>query len=202
MPRKPFLMKHIKRTRVKGREYLYFRTGQFNAKGNEILAPLPPADDLAGFGSAYASFMAARTRREQMQSELTVSGLCDLYEKSAHHRRLSQGTQRLYGFGLAYLRKMLPTAPAGLLERSDVALLIDGRAETPGAANSLLRTINAVYKWGRERGHVANDPGKDVPPLEIGEHQPWPQHVLDAALASEARHRSGSRHHRVRSRAT
>lgn len=175
---------HIKRSTAKGKEYLYFRTGQFNAKGKEILAPLPPAGD-PGFGDSYASFLGARTKRERQGAELSVSMLIDLYERSPKFRKLSDGTQRLYGFGLAHLRKMLPTAPAALLDRTDIARLVDGKADTPGAANSLLRTINAMYRWARERGHVANDPGKDVPEFDTGEHQPWPQHVLDAALASD-----------------
>lgn len=178
------LLPHIKRTKAKGKEYLYFRTGKKDAKGKEILGRLPPAGD-PGFGDSYASFLAARTRRERLGSELSVPKLCDLYERSQKFRGLAKGTQRLYCFGLDYFRKMLPTAPAALIERSDIAQLIDGRAETPGAANSLLRTINAMYKWARERGHVSNDPGKDVPVFDLGEHEPWPQHVLDAALASD-----------------
>lgn len=175
---------HIKRSTAKGKEYLYFRTGQTGANGNEILAKLPPAGD-PGFGDSYASYLAARTKRERQGSELTVPALCDLYERSQKHKGLSHGTQRLYGFGLAHFRKMLPTAPAALIDRTDIARLVDGKADTPGAANSLLRTINAMYKWARERGHVANDPGKDVPEFDTGEHEPWPQHVLDAALASD-----------------
>jgi integrase len=175
---------YIKRSTAKGKEYLYFRTGQMNAKGKEILAPLPPARD-PGFGSSYASYLSARTKRERAGAELTVTDLCALYERSPKFRALAPGTQRLYGFGLTYFRKMLPTAPAGLLERSDIALLVDGRADQPGAANSLLRTINAMYKWARERGHVTNEPGKDIPELAGGEHAPWPRPILDAALASE-----------------
>lgn len=182
MRRKSLL--HVKRSTAKGREYLYFRTGQFNAKGKEILAPLPPAKD-PGFGDSYASFLAARTRRERAGTELSVTALCDLYERSDNFRRLAEGTKRLYRFGLDYFKAKLPTAPARLLEQKDIALLVDGKAETPGAANSLLRTINAMYKWARKRGHVANDPGADIGELEMGSHDPWPPHILEAALKSD-----------------
>lgn len=182
MRRKSLL--HVKRSTAKGKEYLYFRTGQLNAQGKEILAPLPPAGD-PGFGSSYASFLAARSRREQAKAELSVTDLCALYERSPKFRALATGTQRLYGFALDYFRKMLPTAPAGLLDRTDIARLVDGRADQPGAANTLLRTINAMYKWARSRGHVLNDPGRDVEELDIGEHEPWPQWLLEKALASE-----------------
>ncbi len=174
----------VKRTKAKGKEYIYFRTGQFAPNGNEILTPLPAFSD-PGFGGSYASCMAARSRREAARSELTVSDLVDLYQRSPKFAKLSAGSQRIYGYSLAYLGNMLPTAPAGLLERKDVARLVDGRADTPGAANSLLRTVNAMFKWARARGHVTNDPGRDVGELEIGEHDPWPAHVLNAALASD-----------------
>lgn len=175
---------HVKVTKAKGREYCYFRTGQFK-DGKEILTRLPPRSDVAGFGGAYAAALAARTKREQGKSELTVSDLCDLYERSPKHGKLKPSTQRLYGYALAYIRKMLPTAPAGLLERSDIARLVDGRADQPGAANTILRVLNAVYKWGRQRGHVMNDPGRDVEELETGEHEPWPQWLLDEALQAD-----------------
>jgi integrase len=179
---------HVKQTRAKGRVYYYFRTGQMDPRGREILARLPAPKD-PGFGSAYASFMAARTRRASVAAEstvlLSVEQFCDLYERSPHFAGLAQGSQRLYGFSLRYFRKMLPTAPAGELERRDIVRLVDGRAEQPGAANSMLRAIRALYKWGRERGHVENDPCRDVAELPIGEHEPWPDHVLKAALEAD-----------------
>lgn len=179
---------HVKRTRAKGRSYYYFRTGQLDAAGREILAKLPDPRD-PGFGSAYASFMAGRTRRANAEASavplLTVPQFCDLYERSSHFVGLSQGTQKIYGISLRYFRKVLPTAPARELERRDIVRMIDERAAQPGAANSLLRTVRALYKWGRERGHVENDPCRDIAILDIGEHEPWPANVLEAALAAE-----------------
>lgn len=183
MPRSA--IKHIKRATAKGRTYLYFRTGQKDASGKEIMRPLPAMDD-PSFWPTYSSLAAARQRREhQTKPEMTVADLCGLYERSPKFRTLAPSSQRLYGFGLAYFREMLPTAPAGLLERKDIALLIDKRADQPGAANSLLRTINAMYKWARGRGHVTNDPGRGIEEMDTGEHAPWPRHVLAAALESD-----------------
>lgn len=175
---------HVKRTRAKGRTYYYFRTGQLDPRGKEIFAPLPDPSD-PGFGASYGSYLAARSRRTSCKAEMTVPGLVDLYERSHHFRELAAGSQRLYGFGLRYLCKMLPTAPAGRLERIDVVRLVDGRADQPGAANALLRTIRALYRWARERGHVENDPCRDIAELAIGEHDPWPDQILEAALIAD-----------------
>jgi integrase len=180
-------MLHVKRTRAKGKTYLYFRTGQRDQRGREILSPLPSPRD-PGFGDCYASLLAARTKRVNSKAaadELTVTAFCDLYQKSEHFRGLAAGSQRLYGISLRQFCAALPTAPAGLVERKDLQRLVDSRAETPGAANSLLRAVNALYKWGRTRGHVENNPCRDVLELRVGEHQPWPEHVVEAALAAE-----------------
>jgi integrase len=175
---------HVKRTRAKGQTYYYFRTGQVDQRGKEIFARLPnPADP--GFGSAYASFLAARSRRANRVGELTVPALVGLYERSAHFRALAAGSQKLYGISLRCLTAQLPTAPAGRLERKDVLRLVDGRADQPGAANSLLRSIRALYRWARERGHVDNDPCRDIADMTVGEHEPWPEEVLTAALATD-----------------
>jgi integrase len=182
-------MLHGKQTKAKGKTYLYFRTARFDPRGQEILVRLPSARD-PGFGDTYAALMAARTRRATAQTavmEMTVTGFCDLYERSQHFRGLAAGSQRLYGTYLKALREAFPTAPAGLLERRDVVGLVDAWADRPGAANSLLRAINALYKWDRVRGHVENNPCRDVAELAVGEHEPWPEHVLQAALGADGR---------------
>lgn len=196
-PRKQPVL-HVKSTRAKGKVYLYFRTGQTDARGKEVLTRLPDKDD-PGFWNSYASCMAGRTRRENRPTELTVTALCDLWEKSAKWTQpreqggYAPGTKKLYRIGLDYFKAKLPTAPAGLLEQQDLVRLIDERADQPGAANSILRTINSLYKWARKRGHVANDPGKNIEELDVGEHEPWPMNVLEAALASDdARVRLGA----------
>lgn len=197
---------HVKVTRAKGREYCYFRTGRFSEEGREILAKLPPRSDLAGFGASYASYLAARTRREALPSELTFPQLCDLWEKSPRwtrkkeaepnetaprrkkkERPYAEGTKKLYRISLDYARARLPTAPAALVEQQDIARLIDERADEPGAANSILRTINSLYKWARSRGHVPKgcDPGREIEELEVGEHEPWRDDILKAALGAD-----------------
>src|SRR5687768_230303 len=125
MPRRSPIL-HVKRTRAKGKEYFYFRTGQTDAQGRKIMTALPHLDD-PGFGGSYASCMAARTRRLNVTPELTVTDLCDLWEKSTKWTRpqaqggYSEGTKRVYRISLDYFKSQLPTAPAGQLQRQDIA---------------------------------------------------------------------------------
>lgn len=182
--RKADPLPYIKRAIAKGKRYYYFRTGKKDAAGKPVLAKLPDIKDPT-FPAVYAAHRAARTRRESVPQELTVSGLIELYEMSPHFRALASGSQRIYRIYLKQFAALAGKAPAGKLERQDLALAVDKKAATPGAANSMLRAVNALYKWGRERGHVANTPGKDIAELPIGEHEPWPQHVLDEALKAD-----------------
>jgi hypothetical protein len=59
-----------------------------------------------------------------------------------------------------------------------MARLIDGMADTPGAANAFLGAASSLYKWARDRHHVTNEPTKGIEPLPMGEHEPWPEALL------------------------
>lgn len=172
---------HTKTVRVRGRAYVYFVTT--GPDGKPIRSRLPALDD-PQFGASYAAHLAAMTRRANAKAILTVPALIDLYQRSPKFDRLADGSRRAYGVYLRQFAEEFPTAPAGKIERRDVVRIVDKRAKTPGAANMLLRTIGALYAWARNRGHVANEPTRDIDALDIGEHQPWPQALVDAALAS------------------
>jgi integrase len=45
-----------------------------------------------------------------------------------------------------------------------------------------VRTLGSLYSWGRKRNHVKANPVKDVELLEQGEHEPWPEWLLERAL--------------------
>lgn len=175
---------HTKTVRVKGVAYTYFDTGQTDEKGRPIRVRMPD-QSLPQFGDTYAALLAAKSRRANVKAEMTVPDLIDLYQRSPKFTALSDGSQNLYGIYLKQFAQEYPTAPAGKLARRDILRIVDKRAKKPGAANSLLRTIAALYKWARVRGHVENDPCKDVDELDVGEHAPWPQTLLDAAKVAD-----------------
>lgn len=175
---------HTKRVRAKGKEYVYFKTGQLNDAGNPIYKRLPALRD-PSFGAVYAAHLAQLTKRAQGSSILTLPQLADMYQKSPQYRKLSAGTHKIYGIYLDRLRALLPTAPADAVERSDIRRLMDNMADTPGAANMVLASCAALYKWARGRGHVTNRPTLDVEPFELGEHEPWPIDLVEAALSCD-----------------
>lgn len=66
-------------------------------------------------------------------------------------------------------------------------LLLDKMADRPGAANLLLAVVGVLYDWARDREHVTNDPTKDIGRFKIGEHDPWPDWLVEEALNSNDR---------------
>lgn len=182
----PKVFPSTKRIYAKGKEYLYFRTGKFKANGQEILAPLP-ARNAENFGAVYGAMMGVKTKRAKASGagELTVPGLIDLYEKSHEFTKLAESSKRQYRIRLDQLRAQFPTAPAGRLERRDVIVVLEKMVDRPGAANLFLAVTSALYKWGRGKEKVTNRPCDEIDLYELGEHDPWPDHVLTAALAAD-----------------
>lgn len=176
------LPKYVKRVRVKGRTYYYFDTGK-RVDGRKVYTRLPDLRDLA-FGGSYAVLMGHRNRAPAREL-MTVPKLIDLFQRSADYRDLSENSKKHYDIYLSRLAKLLPTAPAPEVARHDMQRLIDGMADTPGAANAFRRSSSAMFTWGRKRGYITANPCEDIDPLDIGEHEPWPENILTAALAAD-----------------
>jgi len=176
-------LRHVKRVRAKGRVYGYFDTGQRDKDGKRIYAPMGRMDDPA-FGSRYAAMLGHRTRRERAGALITVPMLVGLFQKSEKYRSLAKASRASYDIYLNMFAEGMPTAPAGEIERRDILLLMDRLADRPAAANIALGAIASMYKWSRDR-HTANDPCSGIERFATGEHQPWPDHVLDAALSCD-----------------
>ena len=186
----PKTLPHVKRVKARGKVYHYFDTGVDvgNGRGGtkRVYSRLPDIRD-PRFANSYAAAQGARTKRANAQSFLTVAKLIDLYQRSPQFRKLSEASQKLYCIYHAKVADLIGNAPADAVEPRDVRRIMDGMADTPGAANALRRVMGPLYRWARQRQHVSRttDPIADVDVFESGEHQPWPQAVIDAALASD-----------------
>lgn len=176
-------LKHIKHVRSKGKDYYYFDTGRIE-DGKRIFTPLPNIKD-PDFARSYAACMGHRNRDKRERADsLTIPHLVDLFQKSGDYRKKAPATRRLYDTYLQQLCDKLPTAPAALLEQKDVYLLIDAMADRPGAANMLLASMSAMYRWAIPR-HLRENPCVGVKPFTVGEHEPWPDALLLAGLETD-----------------
>jgi integrase len=177
-------LQFVKTVTAKGRRYEYFDTGVLRANGQPILKRMPARDDVSFFDT-YASLMAGRSRRRNVAVLISVPQLIDLYERSPEYRRLAPSTRKTYGYYLDAIRNQMNTAPAGAVERRDFLMLRDKMADRMGAANAMIRTGRALYKWARAREHVAIDPCKGIELFDSKDYEPWPETVLSAGLLSD-----------------
>ncbi|MEI9928054.1 MAG: hypothetical protein WDN44_10630 [Sphingomonas sp.] len=104
---------YIKIVTAKGKRYAYFDTGTRKPDGKPIYKRLPPIGDPA-FGDTYAALLAGRTRRANIEAQLTVPRLVALYERSPEFRQLAPSTRSTYSIYLARLADELNIAPAQL----------------------------------------------------------------------------------------
>jgi len=61
------------------------------------------------------------------------------------------------------------------LTREAVQAGRDARANTPGAANNMLKVVKSLYTWGIDAGHVSYNPAEGVKRLKVGDStwKPW-----------------------------
>jgi integrase len=177
------LPKHVRRKVAKGRTYYYFATGA-KVAGKEVLKRLPDVRD-PEFGRALSAAQSGRTRRQTVKGVLMVPALADLYERSPEFRRLADATRRSYELNLDKMRKRLAEVPADALQPKHVRLVHDEMADQTGAANQFVRVLGSLYSWGRKRGHVTAKPTESVELFDETPHEPWPEWLLEQALADE-----------------
>ena len=182
MVRKPPEIAHVKHTRAKGRWYSYFNTGQKKPNGQPIRKRLPDWGTV-GFWESYAAYKAAKTKREA--PEYTVASLCDEYEKSATFAGLALNTRKLYANQLKKVRSVWGKFPVNNLTPRHIRIALEGEAWGAGTRNMVIAVLGVIYKWGRRNERTTISPIQDIERAALGEHDPWPQDVLDAALKAD-----------------
>lgn len=174
--------KHVRRVVAKGKAYYYFNTGKI-VGGKVKWARLPDIRSRE-FGGSYATMLGHRNRQPKISS-ITVPEVIDLFQKSPDWRRLADSSRYNYDIYLRRLATLMPSAPIAEVIRADIRRLIDRMADTPGAANLFLGTCSSLFKWAVDREYLQTSPTKGIKPLPMGEHDPWPDELLEAALASD-----------------
>ena len=173
---------HVKYVKRKGAVYAYFNTGKKTAKGTTIYAPLPKPGSV-GFFDSYAAMKGARTKR--LAVEYTVAALVEEYLRSAALAEKAANTQKLYRSMAGKITEAWGKYPVDDLHPADVRLVLDNAGWNAGTRNMVLAVLGAIYTWARKNNKAAGWPTKDVDRAQGGEHDPWPEDILEAALASD-----------------
>jgi integrase len=172
---------HVKYVRAKGRVYAYFNTGQ-KKDGKPIYARLPDPGAV-GFYDSYAAMKGARTKRAT--NAYTVADMARDFEDSPAFKALARGSQDLYSKTLRRITEHLGKFPVAVIERRHIQVILDHEIKGAGASNIFVGVVGALYKWGRDRGKTDRAPTKGIGKLKMDQHEPWPEDVLEAGLASD-----------------
>ena len=181
MARKQRKPAHVKTVKRNGAEYLYFNTGQ-KRDGRPIYTRLP-AMSSADFWPVYSALCAGRTKRAKPR--YTVATLVDDYLASGTFAKLADNTRSNYETQARKVKEVWGAFPANALESRFVREILESGKWGAGTCNMVLAVIGTVYKWGRRNKGLTINPTRDVDRQEVNAHEPWPEDVLEAALASD-----------------
>lgn len=182
MVRKPPKIPHVKHVKRGQKWYSYFNTGQ-RKDGKPIYARLPELSS-AGFWDSYASYKAGRTKRAAA-GEYTVSSLAADYLNSAEYADKAENTRNNYRVQIERIKGVWGAFPVNALEPFRVRQVLEAESWGAGTRNMVIAVLAVIYKWGRRNNRTTVDPVKDIDRYEVGEHDPWPEDVLEAGLASD-----------------
>ena len=94
------------------------------------------------------------------------------YLDSAAFKQRAKGTQRIYRRIIEQLSREHGHKALHLLKRRHVRKMCDARAETPGAANNVLRMLKIVLNFAVEEEFELN-PAARIKELKGGEYRSW-----------------------------
>jgi integrase len=183
---------HVHTKKAKGRTYYYFDTGAKNESGGKVLKRLPDVRS-PDFARAYQQAQGLRKRRATVEGERTFDWLVRIYERSVEFRALAKNSRANYSRHLGYANDSFRSGdghswPLEVLSPEHVLILRDKFAATPGKANATVRALGALFKWASKAGrkYMAVNLTAGIELLDGGEHEPWPEHLIEEALADPA----------------
>lgn len=112
----------------------------------------------------------------------TIHALSVAYYSSADFQGLKPRTQRTYKGILDRYRDKYGDNPADLLEPRHIRAQMDKMAETPAAANNMLKVLRALMRFAFERGMVRSDPTAGVKMLryQVEGFHTWTEVEIEA----------------------
>lgn len=169
-----FTMKYV--NKAKGC-YYYRRNGKNWGR-------LPGEPGSVEFAKEYERINATFSRPGSAPSVPgTFEHMVESYLRSAEFlKNIKPKTQAAYRYDLDLLRRDFGPFRPDQIEVRHVLHMRDKLAATPGKANTLIRTMRVVYKWGFGRGLCKTNPADlkaaNVKALKLGEHKPWTPEAL------------------------
>lgn len=126
------------------------------------------------FLEEYRSALAGRLATARQKAAYAPAGkstlrwLCEQYFVSAEFKGLEARTQRVRRLILDGICQRDGDKPYALMEARHIRRRRDEKAETPEAANSLIKALRQVFAFAVENDLADRNPAKDVPYLHSG----------------------------------
>lgn len=177
---------HVHRVVAKGKEYYFYQPFRGTKRqGERASLPRDPQSvefwdalrKLAGTVPGYTGTIAAMVDAYLASPEFNPP------EDGVKRKVLSESTRYTYKLHLSYVRMAIGQFRPDQIKPSAVLALRDEYADKPGTANMIIRSLSACYEWGRLRDFASANPAKGVPTFTLGEHEQWPEEMIDLLLA-------------------
>ena len=114
-----------------------------------IRAPFGTDEFVAAYNAAVSDHVTAPRQAREAKAG-SFRHLCALYYASATFKRLDPATQSWRRRALDAMCEKHADKPAARMEARHVRSLRDERADQPGAANTRLKALKALFAWGCE----------------------------------------------------
>lgn len=125
---------------------------------------------------------AARKAADDPVNPGSFAALVAEYRVSSDYKQLSPKTVYDYEPHLGAIVAKLGQTRVKDLKASQVEIMRDQMLDMPGKANNWLKILRNLIDLGCRRDYALHNVTAKIPLLTIGEHQPWPQEVLDRVL--------------------
>jgi integrase len=164
-------LKYVKRV---GAYYYFRKAGQYTR--------LPDLND-PQFSLRYQELMMDRAKADAPERG-AISALVAEFRGSSDYRgnRIKQTTRANYDRYLGLLDAEYGSRPYTTMTRRIVCQMRDKMQDKPGKANNFLAVLRMLLEFAKGRGLIEVNPAAGVSYLKIGEHQPWPQSLVERAL--------------------
>lgn len=158
--------------------------------------PLPGLPWTPRFMAAYEAAESGKPLDigQHLTTPGTLNALIVSFYRSSDYTGLSQSTKATYRGIIERFRAEHGEKRVTHLQRQHVAKIIAEKAETPAAANNLLRMIRLLMRHAIDLGWRGDDPTRDVRKVrhKSGGFKTWEEHHIEAFTNH---HRPGSRAH-------
>jgi integrase len=158
-------------------ERLYYRR---KVAGKDVLIRLPALDD-PNFAAEYARLSASKEPVKGVTPG-SFAALAIEFRASLAKRKLAPKTRENY---LRYVQRIeddIGERSVRGIRPAHVYALRNHMSATPGVANNYVSVLRLMLAYACELDWTSSNAAASIPALRLGEHQPWPASVLEAAL--------------------